>query len=74
MSPKQTTPKREASFRLAIDPSDLSDTARRLLVKSDARRKQAAKAFANISAAVPAKLMYRAVPEIERLRAAARSG
>ena len=68
------TPKRDASSRPAIDPLDLSDAARRCLIKSDAARKRASKAFSNVGAAVPAKLLYHAVPEFDRLRAAARSG
>ena len=66
--------KREASSRPVVDPSDLSDEARRRYVRSDGARKWAAKAFTNFGLPVPERLQYRAVPEFVRLRAAARSG
>ena len=74
MSTKKPTPKREPSSRPEIDPSDLSDEARRRLVRSDAARKGAAHAFTNDRLPVPPKLLYRTVPEFDRLRVAARSG
>ena len=43
-------------------------------MRSDGWRKQEAKAFTNVGAAPPPRLLYRVVPEIVRLRAAAKSG
>ena len=42
MLPKMKTPKREASSRPVVDPSDLSDEARERYVRSDGARKRAA--------------------------------
>ena len=72
MPPKMKTPKREPSSRPQIDPSDLSDEARKRLVRSDAAWKRAAHAFPK--GMVPRKFLYRAVPKFDRLRAAARIG
>ena len=71
MAPKKLTPQREPDSRPQIDPSDLSDEARKRLVRSDAVRKRAAHAFPE--GMVPHKYLYRAVPEFDRLRAAARA-
>ena len=68
------TPKREASSRPGVDPLDLSDEARERYVRSDGARKRAAYFYINNGTPVPPKLLYRAVPEFDRLHAAARSG
>ena len=68
------TPKCEASSRPVVDQSDLSDKARERAVRSDGARKRAAYYYLNHGRSVPPKLLYRTVPEFDRLRAAARSG
>ena len=74
MPPKNRKSKREPSDLPVVNPSDLSGEARERYVRSDAARKRAAKAYNNFGSPVPPKLMYRAVPEFDRLRAATRRG
>ena len=62
MPPKMKTPKRQASSRPIVDPSDLSDEARERAVRSDGARKRAAYYYLYNNRPVPPKLLYRAVP------------